>query len=70
MIGSLPRPKPHPADTHRRPQRPNCPYCGNRLLVAEHSRFDISGRIEHFWACDDCGTEFETSIQVTRQAVA
>jgi DNA-directed RNA polymerase subunit RPC12/RpoP len=54
----------------KRRQRPDCPRCGSRLLLAEQSRFDFAGRIEHFWACDDCGTEFETSIEFTRAAVA
>jgi len=39
------------------------------LLVAELSRFNLFGRIDYVWACDDCGTEFE-SIDVTHQAVA
>jgi hypothetical protein len=51
-------------------QRPNCPHCGNQLLVAEQSRFNLVGRIDHLWACDDCGSEFETSIEVTHQAAA
>jgi hypothetical protein len=38
--------------------------------VAEQSRFNLNGRIDHFWACDVCGTEFETSIEVKRRAVA
>jgi transcription elongation factor Elf1 len=55
----------------KRPKRPDCPHCGSRLLVAEQSRFNLTGRIDHFfWACDVCGTEFETSIDVSRQAVA
>jgi len=49
-----------------RRQRPNCPDCGSPLLVAEKSRFNLAGRIDHLWACDDCGAEFETSIQVAR----
>jgi hypothetical protein len=40
------------------------------LLLAERSRFNLTGRIDHVWACDDCGTEFETSIEVQHQAVA
>lgn len=44
--------------------RPNCPRCGNVQLVAESSRFDPRGRIEHDWACDDCGNEFGTSIRL------
>lgn len=67
----LARPKPiHSAESRQRPKRPNCPHCGNRLLVAEQSRFNLAGRIDHVWACDDCGTEFETSIEVTRHTVA
>jgi ribosomal protein L37AE/L43A len=53
-----------------RPQRPNCPHCGRRLLLAEQSRFNVAGRIDHFWTCDDCGTEFRTSIKLAYQAVA
>jgi DNA-directed RNA polymerase subunit RPC12/RpoP len=71
MMASLPRPKPfHPADNVRRTQRPNCPHCGRRLLVAEQSRFNVTGRIDNFWACDDCGAQFATSIEVKRRAVA
>jgi DNA-directed RNA polymerase subunit RPC12/RpoP len=65
----LARPKRFYSDESRR-QRPNCPHCGSRLLVAEQSRFNHTGRIDHFWACDDCGTEFATSIEVELQAVA
>jgi DNA-directed RNA polymerase subunit RPC12/RpoP len=57
------------AESRKRPKRPNCPHCGSRLLVAEQSRFDHAGRIDHFWACDDCGTEFETSVAVTHSCV-
>jgi DNA-directed RNA polymerase subunit RPC12/RpoP len=71
MMASLPRLKPvHSAETVRRVQRPNCPHCGRRVLVAERSHFDVVGRIDHFWACDDCGAEFATSIEVKRRAVA
>jgi DNA-directed RNA polymerase subunit RPC12/RpoP len=71
MMACLSRPKPvNSAAAERRVQRPDCPDCGSRLLVAERSRFDVIGRIDHFWACDDCGTEFATSIEVKRRAVA
>jgi hypothetical protein len=39
-------------------------------MVAEQSRFSLTGRIDNFWACDDCGAEFATSIEVKRRAVA
>ena len=68
MIASLPLAWPNPvqsAKSRKLPKRPDCPHCGSRLLVAEQSRFNLSGRIDHFWACDVCGTEFETSIEVS-----
>jgi hypothetical protein len=40
------------------------------LLLAEQARFNLVGRIDHVWACDDCGTEFETSMELKPQAVA
>jgi len=46
--------------------RPNCPRCGNVLLVAEESLFNVGGRIDHAWSCDDCGNEFMTSICLWR----
>jgi DNA-directed RNA polymerase subunit RPC12/RpoP len=71
MMASLPWPRPrYSAQTVRRAQRPDCPDCGSRLLVAEQSRFSLTGRIDNFWACDDCGAEFATSIEVKRRAVA
>ena len=65
----LARPKLIHSDESRL-QRPNCPHCGSPLLVAEQSRFHLAGRIDHFWICDVCSTEFATSIEVMRRAVA
>jgi ribosomal protein S27E len=42
--------------------RPKCPRCGNVLLIAEESAFNLKGRIRHAWSCDDCAHEFVTSI--------
>ena len=47
--------------------RPNCPQCGNVLLVAEESRFGVGGRIDHSWSCDDCGNKFLTSTGLWRR---
>ncbi len=44
--------------------RPNCPRCGSVMLVAEESRFNAQGRIDHAWSCDDCGAQFSTSIRL------
>ncbi len=48
-------------------RRPNCPHCGNALFIAEDSRFDVKGRIDHEWSCDDCGNKFVTSIRVSQR---
>jgi len=47
--------------------RPKCPGCGSILLVAEESRFNARGRIDHTWSCDDCGNLFVTSIRLWRR---
>jgi ribosomal protein S27AE len=44
--------------------RPKCPRCGSVLLMAEESRFNVRGRIDHAWSCDECGNEFVTSIRL------
>ena len=44
--------------------RPKCPDCGSVLLIAEESRFNLRGRIDHAWSCDACGTAFVTSIRL------
>jgi hypothetical protein len=75
MTASLAWPKPvHSApsrsSSRKSPKRPNCPYCGSQLLVAEAARFNLAGRIDHLWACDDCGTAFETSLELEPAAAA
>jgi RNase P subunit RPR2 len=45
-------------------RRPKCPRCDGCLLVAEESRFNARGRIDHDWSCDDCGHQFITSVQL------
>ena len=42
--------------------RPKCPDCGSVLLIAEESRFNLRGRIDHAWSCDACGSAFVTSM--------
>jgi ribosomal protein S27AE len=49
-----------------RSQRPKCPDCGDVVLLADHARFNLAGRIDHVWSCDDCGNEFVTSISLAR----
>jgi RNase P subunit RPR2 len=44
--------------------RPKCPDCGSILLIAEESRFNLRGRIDHAWSCDACGSAFVTSIRL------
>jgi transposase-like protein len=47
--------------------RPKCPGCGSVLLIAEESQFNVRGRINHAWSCDDCGKAFTTSIRLWRR---
>ena len=47
--------------------RPKCPHCGSVLLIAEESRFNVEGRIDHAWSCDNCGTAFVTTIRLRRR---
>jgi ribosomal protein S27AE len=45
-----------------RSQQPKCPRCGGIVFLADRSRFDLAGRIQHVWCCNDCCNEFVTSI--------
>jgi RNase P subunit RPR2 len=45
-------------------RRPKCPRCDSVLLIAEESRFNARGRIDHDWSCDGCGYEFATSVRL------
>jgi transposase-like protein len=47
--------------------RPKCPRCGSILLVAEESRFNAKGRIDHSWSCDHCGKLFVTTVRLWRR---
>jgi predicted RNA-binding Zn-ribbon protein involved in translation (DUF1610 family) len=47
--------------------RPKCPCCGGVMLVAEESRFNAKGRIDHDWSCDGCGHKFATSVRLWRR---
>ena len=48
-------------------RRPRCPRCDGILLIAEESRFNANGRIDHDWSCDDCGHRFVTSVRLWRR---
>ena len=50
-----------------KPSRPKCPCCGSVLLIAEESRFNAKGRIDHIWSCDDCGHACVTTIRLWRR---
>jgi len=61
--------------TMRRFGPPACPKCSDVLLapaVSEHVNENI---VRHFWACESCGHEFETTVRLfskpsRRRAVA
>ena len=44
--------------------RPNCPHCGELLLLPVAAGFAGENRIRHTWACDSCGTAFKTEIRL------
>jgi len=48
--------------------RPACPQCGETQLAPEHSEFVRDGVIHHSWACDSCGHEFRTTVEINRDA--
>lgn len=48
-------------------RRPKCPRCSGNLLIAEKSRFNAGGHIDHDWSCDDCGHQFVTSVRLWRR---
>ena len=40
-----------------------CAQCGDRLYVPEWTEYRDGGRISHLWACEACGTTFETVVR-------
>ena len=44
--------------------RPRCPQCGDEKLVPERSEFVAEGRIRHIWACEPCGEDFGTTVEL------
>ena len=43
---------------------PHCMNCGEALVAPAKSAYLGGGRVLHFWSCDSCGQEFQTSIRV------
>jgi transcription elongation factor Elf1 len=41
-----------------------CPECNDMLLAPAASEFVSESLIRHFWSCDTCGHEFETSVKL------
>ena len=39
-----------------------CPRCGDRLIAPEVTEFIEGGTIQHYWICDSCGEESQTSV--------
>ena len=40
----------------------SCAQCGGKLLAPEWSEHVNERCVRHFWSCDDCGYEFESSV--------
>ena len=43
----------------------SCPHCLETQIAPLASEYVGEGRVRHFWACDGCGHEFQTSIEFT-----
>jgi len=43
----------------------SCPNCLETQIGPLASEYVGEGRIRHFWACDGCAHEFQTSIEFT-----
>jgi len=39
-----------------------CAQCGAPIYVAEWSEYLDSHRARHVWHCEECGTNFETTV--------
>ena len=40
----------------------SCPQCGDKLLAPEWSEHVNERCIRHFWSCEACSYEFESSV--------
>jgi C4-type Zn-finger protein len=43
----------------------SCPQCGDKLLAPEWSEHVNERCIRHFWSCEACGYEFESSVYLS-----
>lgn len=65
--------KPH-ASFHKRSNQPDffllqsCPGCQEILVSPIASEYVGEGRVQHHWACDACGHEFQTAIKLFQRA--
>jgi transposase-like protein len=64
---SLQSPAPLAFEFRRYLSNPSCPHCGTFQLCPETSEFLRNGHIRHSWACDSCGQEFQTQVEVAPQ---
>jgi transcription elongation factor Elf1 len=39
-----------------------CAQCGDSLVGPEWSEHVSEQRVRHFWSCDSCGYQFETTV--------
>ena len=57
--------RPHISATSCYLRVPVCPYCGEMLLAPEQSEFVDGGEVRHYWSCDSCGRDSQTSVAFT-----
>jgi transposase-like protein len=61
---SVHSPAPLAFEFRRYLSNPSCPRCGTFQLCPETSEFVHNGHIRHSWACDSCGQEFQTTVEM------
>lgn len=64
---SLHSPAPLAFEFRRYLSNPSCPRCGSFQLCPESSEFVGAGHVRHSWACDSCGEEFQTTVEMAAE---
>ena len=47
-----------------------CTSCGDTVIAPHWSQFVCKNEVRHFWACESCGQEFDTTVKLAGKAAA
>jgi hypothetical protein len=42
-----------------------CTQCNDMVIAPDWSKYESRHRVRHSWCCDNCGHEFETSVDLS-----